>query len=382
MAARFEESSRRITESFVEMLSKSRHLMSQAPQINSSTFAEPARQRLVSFLSGKGNFAAEKIHALTPDASTREYFRIPWKRGVAIAAVYPEPFDPDFHPFLDVTRLFVEGNLPAPEILDVDAKTGIIVQEDLGDRQLRLVYESASEEESETYKESAISLIAQIQATTAKAYERNSIASRLAFDEAKLAWELGFFFEHYFGSLRGEKLSHGEAAELKAEMNDIAAELAARPRVLCHRDFHASNLIVDRQGKLRIIDYQDARMGPASYDLVSLLLDRQTEPPSLAEVRGHRLFFIDERRRHGLDALDPDDFALEFRLMTVQRVLKAIGTFSYQTAVCGRGATYTQFIRPMFLIVLQAAEWLNRFPALRRAITARIDDEQTVIGNK
>lgn len=114
-------------------------------------------------------------------------------------------------------------------------------------------------------------------------------------------------------------------------------------------------------------------MGPASYDLVSLLLDRQTTMPSLAEVRGHRLYLIEERRRCGLDMLDPDEFALEFRLMTVQRVLKAIGTFSYQTAVCGRGETYAQFIQPMLLIVLQAAEWLNRFPALRNAITTRID---------
>jgi aminoglycoside/choline kinase family phosphotransferase len=349
--------------------------MSQAPQINSGPFAEPALDRLTHFLAGEGKISVDKIHALTPDASTREYFRIPWKRGTAIAAVYPEPFDPEYHPFLDVTRLFTEGGLPVPAILAVDAALGIIVQEDLGDKQLRLVYESSSEEESETYKERAISLIAQIQATTERAYARNSIASRLAFDEAKLSWELGFFFEHYFGSLRGENLSHGEAAELKAEMNDIAAELSARPRVLCHRDYHAANLIVDRKGDLRVSDYQDARMGPSSYDLVSLLLDRQTVPPSLAEVRGHRLFLIEERRRSGLDALDPDDFASEFRLMTVQRVLKAIGTFSYQTAVCGRGATYAHFIQPMFLIVLQAAEWLNRFPALRRAITARIDDE-------
>jgi aminoglycoside/choline kinase family phosphotransferase len=349
--------------------------MSQAPPINSGPFAEPALARLAHYLSGEGKTSVDKIKALTPDASTREYFRIPWKRGTAIAAVYPEPFDPEYHPFLDVTRLFSEGGLPVPSILAVDAAGGIIVQEDLGDRQLRLVYESASEEESETYKERAISLIAQIQATTGKAYARNSIASRLSFDEAKLSWELGFFFEHYFGSLRGEKLSHGEAAELKAEMNDIAAELSARPRVLCHRDYHAANLIVDRKDNLRVIDYQDARMGPASYDLVSLLLDRQTVPPSLAEVRGHRLFLIEERRRSGLDALDPDDFAWEFRLMTVQRVLKAIGTFSYQTAVCGRGATYAHFIQPMFMIVLQAAEWLNRFPALRRAISARIDSE-------
>ncbi|MBA3766875.1 MAG: hypothetical protein H0W99_07780 [Acidobacteria bacterium] len=116
-------------------------------------------------------------------------------------------------------------------------------------------------------------------------------------------------------------------------------------------------------------------MGPATYDLVSLLLDRQSEAPSLSEMRAHRLFFLDERRQRGLDALDPDEFAREFRLMTVQRGLKAIGTFSYQTAMCGRGLTYAQFIRPTILIVQQAAEWLGRFPALRRETSARLDDE-------
>jgi aminoglycoside/choline kinase family phosphotransferase len=318
----------------------------------------------------------DDLIALTPDASTRAYFRVPWKRRTAIACVYPEPFDPDFHPFLDVTRLFAEAGLPVPEIFAVDGASGIIVQEDLGDQQLRRLFESASEDEQEAYHEHAISLIADIQAATQKAYERRSICSRLAFDEAKLSWELGFFLEHYFGSLRGEQLKHGEAAELKIEMNDIAAELAARPRVLCHRDYHASNLIVDPKGRLRIVDHQDARMGPASYDLVSLLLDRQPAPPSLAEVRTHRLFFLEERRRRGLDPIDPDEFAREFRLMSVQRGLKAIGTFSYQTAVCGRGETYAHFIRPTFLIVLQAAEWLDRFPALRRAIKARLDEEK------
>jgi aminoglycoside/choline kinase family phosphotransferase len=234
--------------------------------------------------------------------------------------------------------------------------------------------ETASEEEREDYLEQAISLIADIQAATTLAEERHSIASRLAFDEAKLSWELDFFVEHYFKSLRGETLKHGDEAQLRAELNDVAAELAARPRTLCHRDFHPSNLMVDAKGRLRIIDYQDARMGPASYDLVSLLLDRRTTMPSLAEVRERRLFFLDERRSRGLAGIiDPDDFAYEFRLMTVQRCLKAVGTFSYQTAVMGRGEVYAQFINPMLEIVVQAANWLNRFPLLRSTLRARLD---------
>jgi hypothetical protein len=85
------------------------------------------------------------------------------------------------------------------------------------------------------------------------------------------------------------------------------------------------------------------------------------------------LHLLEERRVLGLDALDPDEVAQEFRLMTIQRGLKAIGTFSYQTAVCGRGATYQQFIQPTLCIVLQAADWLDRFPALRRMLRERIN---------
>ncbi len=344
--------------------------MSSAKQVSTSPFDVSASERLLKFLEDQG-IENKSIVPLTPDASTRNYFRVPWKKGTAVAAVYPEPFDPDFHPYLDVTHLFLDNGIPVPDIYAVEGQSGVIVQEDLGDRQLFRVYEEAAKDECEEYKERAVNLIAQIQKATEAAFERHSIASRLAFDEPKLSWELDFFVEHYFGSLRGETLRHAEAGELKAELNDVAAELAARPRVLCHRDFHAANLMVDENDRLRVVDHQDARMGPVTYDLVSFLLDRRPEPPSLAELRAYRLFLLEERRLLGLNALDPDDVAQEFRLMTIQRGLKAIGTFSYQTAVCNRGSVYEPFIQPTFCIVLQAADWLDRFPALRRMIRER-----------
>jgi N-acetylmuramate 1-kinase len=344
--------------------------MSSAKQVSTNPFDLSASERLLNFLEDQG-IKSRSLVPLTPDASTRNYFRIPWRKGKAVAAVYPEPFDPDFHPYLDITRLFLESGIPVPEIYAVDGQSGIIVQEDLGDRPLFRVYEAAPKDECDQYKERAVNLIAQIQKATETAFERQSIASRLAFDEPKLSWELDFFVEHYFGSLRRETLRHAEAAELKAELNDIAAELAARPRVLCHRDFHAANLMVDENDRLRVVDHQDARMGPVTYDLVSFLLDRRYEPPSLAELRAYRLFLLEKRRLLGLQSLDPDEIAQEFRLMTIQRGLKATGTFSYQTAVCKRGTVYEQFIQPTLSIVVQAADWLDRFPALRRMIRER-----------
>jgi len=346
--------------------------MSSVIQSSSQAFVASARERIETYLAGRENARPTEVVALTPDASTREYFRIPWDKGTAVAAVYPEPFDSAVHPYLDVTRLFIECGLPVPRVYEAAGDRGIIVQEDLGNRQLGQVFEDVAAEEREGLLEQAIEIIARIQAATPTAYARDSIASRLAFDEPKLAWELNFFFEHYFGNYRKEQLGRPDAAGLKVELNDVAAELSACPRVLCHRDYHTANLMWDKQGAIRIVDHQDARMGPATYDLVSLLMDRQPAPPSLAEVRAHRLFFLDARRRQGLEAIDPDDFGKEFRLMTIQRGLKAIGTFSCQTAVYGRGAFYERHIRPTFLIVLQAAEWLKRFPVLQRMIKERI----------
>lgn len=338
----------------------------------SNLFASAAIDRLTEYLrsQGSGN-ESPLVQPLTPDASTREYFRIPWNGRSAIACVYPEPFDPAFHPYLDVTRLFAASELPVPEIHAVNGECGVVVQEDLGDRQLRDVLRDSDPEQTENLHDQAIRLIARVQAATERAQQFNSIAARLAFDEAKLAWELGFFLEHYFVSYRKETLSHGEAAELKVELNDIAADLAARPRVLCHRDFHTSNIMVDRAARLRIIDHQDARMGPASYDLVSLLLDRRLNAPSISKVRAQRLMFLNERAELGLPKIDPDEFAAEFRLMAVQRCLKATGTFSYQTGVAGR-TDYEQFIAPTLRLVDQAAAWLERFPVLRRMIGERI----------
>src|SRR3977135_3240065 len=242
--------------------------MSSPKQVSGSGFVASPAERLTQYLGRFHSLKPSPIVPLTPDASTRNYFRMPWKKGTAVAAVYPEPFDPEVHPYLDITRLFLETGIPVPAVYAVDGEQGIIVQEDLGDRQLGQFLESAAEDECEEFRERAITLIARIQKATDKAVEMQSIASRLAFDEPKLSWELRFFYDHYFGSLRGETLKRAGEAGMRAVLNDITAEHAAVPRVLCHRDFHSANLMVDPKKHLRVVDHQDARMGPASYDLV------------------------------------------------------------------------------------------------------------------
>lgn len=329
-----------------------------------------AMSRLQQYL--KLNELDTSISPLTPDASNREYFRIGWDGKTAIACVYPAPFAAKELSYLDVTELFSKCDLPVAGVYDVDGSFGIVVQEDLGDRIMREALEVADDAERNRLFDAAIDLIARIQSATARAFDMDSVASRLRFDEDKLSWELSFFKTHYFGSLRNEKLPADEEDGLDAEFRTLSKELESRALVLTHRDFHAANIMIDSSGSLRIIDHQDARIGSVAYDLVSLLLDRVTEKPDHDWLEAKKRRFLHAREKIGLDPLDTNAFAHEFDLVSVQRCLKAIGTFSNQSANLDRTG-YTRFINPMFLVVLEACERLERFPVLQNAIRARLE---------
>jgi aminoglycoside/choline kinase family phosphotransferase len=327
-------------------------------------------KRLNKFLTRNNQPPA--LSQLTPDASTREYFRVRWNEKPAIACVYPfnDLCKGQFAACLDVTEVFLSANLAVARIFASDAAQGIIIHEDFGDVILRNVLENADDATRENYLNEAISLIARIQAVTPKAFEMNSISSHLKFDFEKLSWELDFFTTHYFTTLQKNPLGETDSKSLKAELDEVAKELEGMAKVLTHRDFHAANLML-KDGELKIIDHQDARIGAASYDLVSLLLDRVTVLPTPEWLAEKRRFFLAEREKLGLEKLDEADFAHEFRLQTIQRCLKAIGTFSFQSAT--RGKTYfIPFIKPMFEIVLRAAENLDRYPNLQRIVKEQI----------
>ena len=312
------------------------------------------------------------LKQLTQDASTREYFRISWNDGSAIACVYPEPFVAAEQTYLDVTKLFRGANLPVAEIYDFDETLGVIVQEDFGDTILRSILERSNSDEKERLIDESISLVARIQAARPLAYETGSIAFKLKFDTEKLLWELNFFKEHYFTTFLKKPLDPETDSAVEAEFKELSQELETMATVLCHRDFHAANLMVDRENRLRIIDHQDARIGSPAYDLVSLLLDRITELPESDWLVAKRSLLLEFREELGLEPISEDDFTYEFRLQTVQRCLKAAGTFSFQSA--NRGKTYfIPFIKPMFRIVLRAIESLDRFPILREVLTNQIN---------
>src|SRR5882672_2902366 len=338
-----------------------------------------SEKRVINYASRYFAVPLEEVsfQALTPDASTRKYYRVFSSADsdrTFIISLYPAPFNAHENSFVDASWLFERVGLPVPRIIDVADTDGIILQEDLGDTSLAKwlcdALERGDAKSAEAMMRRAIELIAQIQATTQTAYEMNSISSRLAFDEDKLSWELNYFFDHFFGSLMQRQFEAEEADAIKLDLQAIAAELAARPRALTHRDYHGMNLMVDTGGALRIIDHQDARMGPATYDLVPLLLERRLQPVDESWVEEHRRFFLSAGAKLGLPRVNPRELEYEFHLMTVQRQLKAIGTFSYQTAVVGRGEFYEKYIEPSIATVLRAMArpGIKEYPALREAL--------------
>ena len=322
-------------------------------------------ERLAKFLELRGRPSAPT--AITGDASTREYFRVDWDDTTAVACVYPEPFVAEENSYLDVTQLFRSRHLPVAQILDYDGGLGVILQEDLGDTNLRDHLTTVDAVSGERLLNEAMSLIVQIQAATQAAIDANSVSSRLRFDAEKLGWELNYFKEHFFETYLKQALSEADDDRLTAEFDELAEELAAMATVLCHRDYHAANLMIDPNGKMRIIDHQDARIGTTSYDLVSLLLDRITELPPREWLAEKRKFFIDLRVKLGMPRLDEEEFAYQFRLQTVQRCLKAAGTFSYQSVMRGK-THFVPFIKPMLRMACRSSESLGRFPEIRRTL--------------
>ncbi len=267
------------------------------------------------------------VAALSGDASTRRYFRLSGPDGASsIVALYPESFEATATPFYTVGEALIQVGLPLPKLLDHDGALGIYEQEDLGDLTLQHVLADASPTQMVDLYREAIDEIVLVQREAPRASQR-AICFQTAFDIEKLSWELHYFEKHFLELHRKVDLSVEDRSKLAEGFHSLAARIASWPRVLCHRDYHSRNLM-QHQGRLFWIDYQDARMGPATYDLASLLRDSYV---SLDED------FIQDRAEEFRQKGAPDEtretFQQRFELMSIQRNLKALGTFGYMAIV-------------------------------------------------
>ena len=269
---------------------------------------------------------------LEGDASDRRFFRVRPAEGPSrVLMVHPGRIDARVQPFLSMARFLGGRGFPVPEVVECHAGEGILVLEDLGDTTLQMHLDGVgvSEESWRTLYEQAVDLIVRLQRSGTPGLEPTVSAYHFALDRQRLARELAYFEEHYVRGLLEDPLSENDARVLRRSL-DALAERADRPddHVLCHRDFHSRNLML-QDGNLVMIDFQDARWGPRAYDLASLLEDAYVEvPDDLAASMRRR--FLD-----GLGEAAPSDFEDAYSAAAAQRTLKAVGTFAGQATRFG-----------------------------------------------
>jgi N-acetylmuramate 1-kinase len=324
--------------------------------------------RIEQFLSASSLVSpAHDVVPLAGDASTRRYFRVVPSTGRTIVlALHPGPIEFATLPFVEVAELFGRVPLPVPGILGHSDPLGILALEDLGDVTLQAhLGRSAIGSHMALYRE-AVRFIARLQQRGAELASESCAPYRLAFDVEKLTWELDFFVQHFVEGYRKATLTPAERAGLSDECRAIASELAGEPRVLCHRDYHSRNLMVHRGG-LFVIDFQDARMGPDTYDLASLLRDSYVDisEEELSELIGHFL------KLSGGES--PGEYRRRFDLMAVQRNLKALGTFGNQASARGNPA-YVPYMPRTIQYARTNMTRYSRFDRLRELLATHITE--------
>ncbi|MBI4478344.1 MAG: phosphotransferase, partial [Acidobacteria bacterium] len=332
-----------------------------------------------------------KVLPLTGDASDRRYFRAirPGHESVVIA-LHAGPFDFTTLPFARVAELLDRMQLPVPTILDHAGALGILAVQDLGDVTLQAHLGAGPATEHMALYRRAVEFIEVLQRRGEELGPALSVAGpalsavegspayppyAIAFDEQKLTWELDFFLKHFVEAYRGASIAAPIRDAVRNECQVIVRELAAEPRVLCHRDYHSRNLML-KGGELYIIDFQDARMGPDTYDLASLLRDSYVDLGEEAVTDLIAYFLALKDRSRGAapreTAQEARTFRARFDVMALQRNLKALGTFGYQTT---RGNTvYIQYIPRTLTCVRANLARHPRFEKLRRLLASLVEE--------
>lgn len=281
---------------------------------------------------------------LAGDFSARRYFRATLAGGDAPATlvvmvlagsglplsseelgVFPEA--PRELPFLDVHRLLTTIGAPVPAIYVADVDAGLILHEDGGDVMLwdRV---SAAPGEAEALYRRAIDALLILHTRGTASPDRGSIAFKQRFDRRLYTWELEHFLEYGVERRLERALAPRVRAAFQESFDAIAAELDGVAPVLSHRDYHSWNILVRGDAPF-IIDFQDALLAPAEYDLASLLTDRITPRVVTPALAGRLLEYYWRARGERAGAAH----RRRYLLTALHRVLKVIGRIHYSAIV-------------------------------------------------
>ena len=295
---------------------------------------------------------------LQGDASTRQYYRlsVEYQEGTSMSQtlILMQLEAPNVRGETDFIRVlkFLQGiHLPVPELFHFDAKRGLLLLQDCGDITLETHLRSADPAILKSWYVKAVHLLADMQMEATQAIDADCPAYHLKFDVEKLMWEMDFMLEHFIEGTQQNTLKTAARKEIRKQLTALCTTLAGQTPCFTHRDYHSRNLMVYNDG-LVLLDFQDARMGPSQYDLASLLRDSYLPLPDalvweLVDV------FIQKKQERENHTIDREEFVRVFDLMSIQRNLKAIGTFAYQKKIKNNDR-YMRYIAPTLEYVRQA----------------------------
>ena len=262
----------------------------------------------------------QDIRIASSDASFRRYFRVTYEKQSYIVMDAP-PEKENCSTFIQVAKIFSEMKLNVPKLIKTSLDEGFILMTDFGNEQYLDILNSNVSQNNTQYKD-AINTLLNMQ-KKGKAYQEMFSL----YSESLIRKEMNLFIDWFVEHHHGYRLSKSETENWLDCLHILTQNAISQPQVLVHRDYHSRNLMFLDSNNPGILDFQDAVIGPITYDLVSLLRDCYISL-NLDVVADFSLYFyknLDEEDKVGISH---HQFTKFFDLMGIQRHLKAVGIFT------------------------------------------------------
>lgn len=289
-----------------------------------------------------------ELEALCGDASSRRYYRLKTKPyGIVMDASDAKESVPIF---IGINWRLMDGKVRIPTIKAYELNKGFIFLEDIGSTHL---FDKVQTQEASTYYEKAIQTLIKVQETPSKGLE--------PYDAMFLLEEMNLMPEWYLKEHLGRSVECVEGRTLLGAFALISQEVLSQPQgMFVHRDYHARNLMIDEKDDIVVIDFQDAKEGAMTYDLVSLLRDAYVELDA-EEIQRLVLLF---KELKGLE-VDDETFMRWFDFTGLQRHIKILGIFARLSIRDGKDG-YLDDIPLTLKYVLETA---TKYPELKGLVS-------------
>jgi len=319
--------------------------------------------------------------ALQGDASDRSYFRVSQRNSEKlpknkspksfkslIVMQLEKPVLEMEIDFIRVLKFLRSLDLPAPELFYYDVPKGLLFLEDCGTMTLKGQLHEFPQDKIRLYRQ-AVELLVRMQSQATNSVDSTCPAYHRKFDVKKLMWEFNFMLDYYVDDFCDSPLESLARKELSEVFSSLCESLAAEKLYFTHRDYHSRNLMFNQE-RLVLIDFQDARMGPCQYDLVSLLKDSYVKIEDTLVEELVDYYILLKEKAEG-QKVDREKFGDIFDKMSIQRNLKAVGTFAYQS-VKKNNNRYEGFIAPSLGYVRKALRCRFKNSSLQKVLSKHI----------